>query len=456
MVGALVKRKASKQMTRTGGSKMARQMGKELLMAGLQAMAPEFGAAVRVGKAAYSGARRVYKTATGKKKPSNVPVKRSKFNNTSTGVYAGKFKKVKKVKTTIESLALKKGYGQSVESHGRMSDPSTCYIGHSTTNVAIISRVLLGNFIRKVMQKAGYHISNRVTPINAFDISNGDGFKFVLQQMDPTTGGIIQANYTTVGSDSLETILTNWVTGFNFFLDYFNFVTQNEPTRLLFYSSDRNGLDTNWRLASEILISEEIVELSVKSTITIQNRSAGASAVAGNLDIDRVDNQPIKSHRYKFSQATPRLKDNSSLDNQDALSQIPASGYQLLRSAQLNLDFQDAPVGEYWSNCTGISKTVLQPGTIRKSSIVHIHRGKLHTVMKRIRPIKKVAGVNFAGGAGKSELYCLEELLRTSEANPITIQYERDFECYCISKAAKKNALTKKLIVDAELNNLAP
>nr|UOF81551.1 putative capsid protein [Cressdnaviricota sp.] len=378
--------------------------------------------------------------------------KNNKYNNTSTGVYVGRFKKAKKVKKTFESRALSTGFGFSLETHGRVNDPNTCFIGHSTTHIGVISETLLGCILRKLFTKAGFVISNRNSPINANLNEQGEGFEIEIFARAPDDA-VKQTSSIFISSSgsTLDNIATGWSGALNMFNDFLVYTTQNEPYRIMLYTVIPTQIR---RLAAEILITDAVFELKCQSILTIQNRSAGSSAGAGVLDADRVDNQPVKATQYNFTQATPRLRSNVETNNIDELSSMSQNGILLRRAAEItDISFQDAPVAQIWTNCNKKSYTVLNPGHIRKSTIVHMHKGKLYTLMKRIRPFKATNG-RMNGGAGKSQLYHLEEKLRTDDTNPITLQYERDFECYCLMTKAKVPPIAKRLFVNTQNNTV--
>jgi len=415
---------------------------------------------VKAGRALYKGAQYVRKLVrNGKRQKTNGRSGGSKWNNTSTGVHAGKFKKPKRVKDTLATLCLSKGYKEDYEEYGRIEDPNTVYIGHSTKHVTGYAKSLVAMFVRKLFKTAGYPIGNRNERLDLFGFNNADGFKLEYYTLDPSTGGLtLHSTHVTTVGETIDTVINGMAAMQAQIVDYISnrgtgvggFV-HNEPFKLLLFSSDRNVLETNWRMASCVNLTTEYVVMYAKSTLVVQNRSAGANAGATDKSADRVDNQPLEGKIYEFSQATSRVA-HVHFQTNERLNRSDVTGLNLVRAGQFgDAGYQNSPDPKLWTNCNKTSKILLQPGTMKTTSITHVFKGKFMTVLRRMRAAETLAPY-FIGGAGKFQWIQLEESLRTQSENPVTVQYERRVQIGCYSTKSKTPALTAPLVI-TEINN---
>jgi len=384
-----------------------------------------------------------------------------KWSGVSTGRYKGRFRKPRKVKTSLLSKSLQKGFAETSEYFGRVEDPECVYIGHSTCDVQAYANTISAMFIRDLFKKAGYNIANRLEELNLFGWDNSDGFKLEFVIQGDTTGGTALgafgvSSYITTDNLTLTQIAQNF-NGFNVWM--FNYLDNNNtgstanqiPLKLILYSSDRNALETNWRMASQIDLTYQHITFHAKSTLVVQNRTSAAGAATGDKNADRIDNQPLSGKLFHFNQATPRLGQNHTSIQQ--LQAIPTRGNMLVRAAEMtDGSLQNSPHAKLWTNCTKSSNILIQPGDMKQSIISHTFSGRLLTVLNRMRK-KAIFNGEVIGGAGKFELVQLEEKLRTVSTNPVTVQYERKLELMCYSKKTKSPALTQTLAV-VELNNI--
>jgi len=383
-----------------------------------------------------------------------------KWEGTSTGVYAGKFRKARKVKNTFFTECLRTGYKENIEEFGRVEDPNTVYLGHSTKHELEMAVVFTGCFIRNLFRKAGMEIANRREELGLFSFNNSSGFKIEYVVQNPQTGQqLLNSEYVIADNQTLSTIVANMSAMTGQIGNFIRNTDQLEPYKLTLYSLDRDVVDLNlnWRMAAQINMSHQYVNLMVKSTLVVQNRTAGATAGATDKGSDRVDNQPLVGKLYEFSQASPRLAQKNN-PNGERLGRVPQAGLSLVRAAQLgSADFENSPDPKIWTNVSKTSNIILQPGTMKENSIVHMFKGKIMTVLRRIRSSQSTGvgpAAEFVGGAGKFVYMQFEEKLRTTSSNPVTVQYERKYEIGMIMKKTKTPALQPGLLVN-EVNNLA-
>jgi len=421
--------------------------------------------AFKVGRQAYRG----YKYLRGKSRASKKMASQgtqtssgAKWQGRSTGVYAGPFARTRKNKKTPESEALAKGYHITQEYYGRIEDPHCVYVAHSTYTRVPLMDAVVGAAVRKLFAKAGHDLPSGKTELPLFSPTNSDGFIIVYSEFGGTDGGQADPITVTIADDAtFESVIgqLNGVVGrMASFLDN-DGLNNNEPYMLSLYLTDRNVAATNTRLVSSFLFQNEYFDINVTSKLTIQNRTSAANATEGSkYEIDRVDNQPLKGVIYDFKHGEPRLKNlvtstTATIPTNVLLNTIQTNGIQLVRSAELiGTTYQEPPNPKLWVNCAKSVKVVLQPGTMKTSIVKYVYKGKFTTLVKQLRVTRSQGSVRY-GCYGRSQMIALEELLRTTTLNPITLQYERELKIACVSKTKKDNTFTTVLGV-SELNSL--
>jgi hypothetical protein len=249
--------------------------------------------------------------------------------------------------------------------------------------------------------------------------------------------------------------------------DYLNNTgTNTMPHRLALYASDRNVADTNWRLVALMNLENVKMTITSNSVLTLQNRTAGETAAAGDLSADRVDNQPMQGKIYNFKHADPRFRANTlggtGLLQPDTnfLSRMANTGLDIIRSAQINvapanIDFQEPPPAHCWNNIEGVVNVKLQPGSMKKTMIGHVYSGYLPSLMNKLR-VAQTSGLFFSGAPGRSQVVALEEVLRTASTNNLFLNYEREMNlgAYCVEK--KKKATWPSVVGSLAASNVPP
>lgn len=427
--------------------------------------------AAKIGSSLYKGIKHFGKNSPSPKKYQQTWISSKskdskKWKGTSTGFYAGKFKKPKPLKKSVEALCSMKGYHHTSELWGRVEDPHCAYLIHSTYNRDRMIRVMLGALVRKLFIKAGIEINNNHSEMPLADWANSLGFRLQLVTQSPLTGvKSIQATYNTVDDQSFYTLL-NALTAFTaYFQTYIDDTTDpiSQPSEMLLYSLRDPG---TWNLASSINLRTEMLTIFSESTLKVQNRSAPAeSGATDRYELDRVDNQPLTGYIHEFSNADPRLKSLSGLVptavNEHLLCSNTASGLKLVRANQIAApaaltdfsDYQEPPVAQAFKNCVKSVKVILQPGEMKKTSVYHEYKGTLITLLNKLR-IQLIVSGNVSGISGKAQMVVLEEKIRTSATNPITVQYERQTKVGCIAETRKKRSLLKSEFTAGEVNEV--
>lgn len=252
-------------------------------------------AAAKVIQGAWRGYKYVKKFANKRTQAPSVKKGSGKWSGRSTGIYKGKFKKLKKVKKNTPMMtAASKGYVKTAETYGRMEDSQAVYLTHSSYHYELIMTAILGAALRKLFIKAGVVINDANEELPLYDTINSDGFKVIMSRLNMVDGTTSQIEYITTNDITLSDIANNWTAGRNYIGDYMMSIVSAFPCQMLLYQSDRNGIDTNWRLASRIDLMNEKINIITSSHVLIQNRSAGDNAGVGEkYQLDRVDSQPV-------------------------------------------------------------------------------------------------------------------------------------------------------------------
>lgn len=395
-----------------------------------------------VGKQLAKKAFNVWRAKTIAKK-----TKKKSWNNHSTAIYAGRMKKPKRYKPNLESTTKSKGYHVTLETYGKLEDPHAGYITHSTLSIVHFSRAIVGALLRKLFAKAGIMVtsSKEILPLTSF--SSSTGFRIDCQLRRPSDGSTTNLATYIIGTPlNLETVISGYTALIDQIESYMSNTSEFQPQYLALYQSN-NG-DVEHRIASRIEMQTEHITLYGSSSLKVQNRTKGDLAAAGVEDSERVDNQPLKGMLYSFKNATPMMKQPSYLK----INTIDELGLSLIRSAELDQDFQNMPDPRLWKNCDKKSYQILQPGQIKKTVVSHKYSGNFIQVLNRIRVIGSLAN-QVHGGQGRCQIIMLEEKLRTSGTNPVTLQYEREFKTGCFFKSTRTPVLLSDLLV-ANLNNV--
>jgi len=381
----------------------------------------------------------------------------AKWKGSSTARYAGKFRRGRKPKPTIKTTSLQKGYASTLENFGRIGDADVAYIGHSTKHVELYARVLVAALLRELFMKAGLPVSSKDTTLDLSNFNLGNGFKINFQTVN-VLSGIYNGLYDCVigsSTSTFEDVIAACSTVVAWFVDFLvnttNPPNDESPFRITLYSEDIHGGESSWRLCSQLNLVDHKVTFYAKSTLVVQNRTAGALAAGGVLDADRVDNQPLFGKIYTFSQASPRMTTPTAGNTE--LGRLNSNGLSLVRGSELSFGLQNCPDPKIWTNVAKVSNIVLQPGTMKQHTVTHKYSGKLITVLLRMRNAHTSDNyAYFTGGAGASQFIVLEEKLRTGSTNIITVQYERRLDVMAYCSPTKTPPLIARLTT-FEINN---
>lgn len=405
----------------------------------------------KVAKQAYS-AYKAEKSRTTKSRGTQTRKSSKAYMNTSTGVYGGTFRKPKRnVPAKIEALCLRKGYHATQEVYSDLTDSHCVYLTHSTYNAKMYAHAIVGALLRKLFAKAGYQLNSQLQELTlntkfTTNATESQSWKIEFSNIVPMTGVISVASYITTPDQDLRGVINNFTAMKDYFKDLLLGKISTEPYELKLFSADADLALDHMNLASSIVCRDEHITIYASSRLNVQNRTKGASAPAGDASIERVDNQPLRGYLYQFRNADPRLsgltpKIVPGSDTNASINQIDQDGMYEIGSSALPWDYQEPPVPKKWSNCSKASAVVMQPGQIKSSFVYMKYAGKLATLLNSLS-----AGECFTSGGsnwvnkarGRAEMLSLEELIRTSNENSITLQYEREFKVGVILKTKRQ------------------
>lgn len=375
------------------------------------------------------------------------------YANTSTGIYAGRFKKpTKKGARSLENYLLQNGYHTTIEIYGDMNDDHALYLGHSTYNQTQIAEAVTGALFRKLLQKAGFTVTSldEILHLNRSPTPGGDsiGWRIVYRELNPLDGAIAETSYLTIAGETIKTLIANTSIAQIFVTMMRNNTGNYDPYEFVLYSPEENSGTTHWRLAASMNLQQEKAEIYCMSTMVLQNRTKGANSAAGEFDAERVDNQPLRGYLYEFKGGDPRLKGvvgAVSVGTRDnALNRIRADGLVFAKPpgfGSLPQEYEEPPVPGKFSNCLKASKIVLQPGQMKKTVVTHKYSGFLLNLFQKLRNkyFATISSTGYSSGApGKCQLFGLEEFIRTDSTNLITCQWEKELRIGCVLKTKKK------------------
>lgn len=412
---------AARRAIRVGAGRVAARAG----VAAAARMAPYLSAAstaYRVGKRVAKTYKkfRVKKTQA-KPKTVSRPLP-GRWQGVHQGKFVGKFKKPRRSQgrvTRMKTQYQNSGYVCNKEVFGKVDSPDCVYIGHSTWDAPQIAEAIAIAALRKLCRKAGFNADSAEQELPFYAYNDSDGFQlsWTLIRAD---GSLYNSDYTIPGDTTLSSLATN--SGFKSAVQ--DAMTSSVGTtgnfdRITLRSSDRNGVSTNWRLASELNLKTEVLKIFSKSTLMVQNRTKSAS---GSSSTDVIDNQPIKGFLYRMVGGVPQPKTMGS-----SLNRATAQGIILKRAVDLSPAqlYKEPPVPSHFSNCYKSSYVGLQPGDMQRSSIMSQWTGYFNNLVSG-KFLQRYTGDAVEFAPGKCELFAMEESLNSGSTNLLLANYEAE------------------------------
>lgn len=420
----------------------------------------------KLGYRAVGNDRAVRITKRGGKRRKSVTTRTTNLG----GPYGGSFKKPKKLKRTMDSRVLSQGCLKIVEQYGSIIDPDCVYLQHSTGFLNEIGRTLAIAILRKLFIKAGFKITNNhnevvfaVTDAGGIITEYSDGIKLVLTTRDPITSAKTNIYFDTSDNQTFVNICDAWTDFPNYFINYMRNQNTNEPYKVALYRRDFATVVNGHTLAAEIYLEDSHMELNFVSNLCIQNRTRAATTggtASEELDMSRVDVQPLKGWIYEFKNADSRVRHSGTTTNllyntnqyfntmkDSGMLLIPGSMYGAPVTGVQKYGATEPLDPKYFANIAKATKIVLQPGEMKKTTFSWNLSGKITNTLRKLK-VQKWDGVGFFSGMiGKSQMIALEEVMRTPSSNKIEIAYERELKIGAVVKIAMKQALLEPAVI---------
>lgn len=349
------------------------------------------------------------------------------FGGVSTGFYRGKFRKpVKRVgwSTAQQTKYLSAGYLANSEVFGRVADADCVYIGHSTFDRTQVARAVAAATLRKLLKKCGFDPDQPQQEIPIRDYGDSRGAQLRWARIE-STGLPVIVTYTFVDGETLQSLIINsgMATQISDCMEMVDGSVRGSFDRVSLYTNDTANTGSTWSLAGELNLRDEVLDIFVQSTLTVQNRTK--SGTVDTVAAETVDNQPLRGRLYDMIGGVPQTKEMGA----NGLNRVPANGILLQQSVDLSpaAYFKEPPMPKIFSNCYKSSNITLEPGMIRKTVLTSQWRGYFnHLVCHRltVRQVPFLGQMNYA--PGKCQLIALEERLNSGSTNPITVSYEAD------------------------------
>jgi len=413
------------------------------------------------------------------KKATNVSAP-YKVVGVSNATNAGNFKTPSKLTKFFEQTALKNGYHLTRESIGQVTDADCVYVYHSDYQPERIARVLVGALLRSLFRKAGIEIGNQETEIPTNGALGSAGFSIQYSYRNPTNGVIAVGGYDTVDNISFLNLVNEQMSTGRMGDHFLSYMRNDndvfaEPYALALYVKTELGLGSVDRIHTYMTLQNEMVVYQAKSSIMVQNRTQGASAGAGDLSADRIDNQPLQGYLYQFKNGDPRLKQsmvaNSGITyNEDYLyntgdySGCRIFGGSTIPSTTLGMkSMNEPPVPKLWRNVDTASKVHLEPGEMKRSVIVTEYKNRLPELLKKFKidVLGSSAGITGAFHysklpSHKSQIIALEECLRTTSSNLVTCLFENEYKVGAYTYSKNSKGVLKSEISAATIPQFTP
>lgn len=393
--------------------------------------------------------------------------------------YARKRRRVNK-KNLKPNVLRSKGYESKVETYGAITDAHCVYLKHSSFHIEHIAETISAALIRKLFKKMGYDIPDMDIILSGVGPGTPDASKYRLlfQTIDPasTTGLVDFYAFTFAATDTLADVARNVSspkTLYNYLVGYMLDKNDVEALSLELQVSDNSGSPgPNFITFARIDMQNEYLYLNVRSVLRMQNRTLAPAGTEGQDTArltDVVDNQPLSGKVFTFKHGDPRLRYGSQppLISQGGVSfgsgdtaQIGGvnwTGFDLIRATTLPNKYEEPPNKDHFVNCVSAKKFVLNVGACMQTGLSWRVHGRFTNVLKKFKPQRGTTSITSLDRvfkiAGKSQLVCMEEFIRTENANTVKVGYEREYSCAASLVTKPKSSMSTKFSVDAVRNN---
>lgn len=350
------------------------------------------------------------------------------------------------------------GYHKISEIYGEVKDPHCVYIHHATFHDEYLVETILGAIYRKLFKKAGIEIADQNAVIVGSSLTSAVGFKIAFEYQDPVVGTSTASEYPLVSTDTLDSLAGGtYADPRNFLFAYLRGTNDGEMQRFTLFQLDVTNVTPSvseaWRCVAELNMQKEIMNISMTSVLRYQNRTLAVNGSTGT-EADRVDCQPLAGKVYSFRHSDPRMKYQSNFPSYEStLCNVDSIGVGLIRAtAEMPVNYQEPPHPSKWANLVGHYNVNVNPGEMRQAMVKYKVRGYFINAMKKFAGDRYTTSI-YHGMSGRSQIIALEERIRTSSNNPVTVGYEREFRVG-VWFETKKGISFMSNYEEGELNNV--
>lgn len=370
-------------------------------------------------------------------KTSKTSVGRRVFR--TSGVYGGRFRRTGRV---VKDVYAERGAVFLSEFGGTRSSSEVVTIGHSTCALQWVMLTWVRALVRRLFNMTGNYFDdfgNSVfTSISEYRISYGYGTV-------NTQGGVASLAFTTFDFDGGIT--------FNQLSDRLMSLVLRDLQSVngIGFVAEINLIDRNTgvdRVMARLPLNDMDFLFKIVSTLTVQNRTLALSGV-DTAESTNVTNNPLYGHSYYTSKANYLAKDDNNLRDVTCDMNIG-----VLNQPAIGTIGEIVRPGYNFENCRRSGRQMIQPGKIRKSSLVSYWKFEANKFFMVFSDAINACNVTNAGlpnwnvswnvcrvGVGKTMLFGFEKMLDSrSEGDTISIGWELNNSVGCIVRK-KRNVV---------------
>lgn len=391
-----------------------------------------------------------------------------------SGTIGGKFKRPRKLSKKVNKYETK-GFQNTTEVTGTVSDPDCVYIGASSISMTHAIELAACALLRQLFEKCvGIPVTDINTPLqgyynSAYPFNNADGFRLQLTWMQVNNAtGEREITYETSTTDSIKSIvgeaqlgvagtwtglmpkLIAWAARSNTASD----VNSEVPLRLNLYRRDGNV--TNFYMGSGGLdLRNTKIHYQSTCNVKLQNRSVSAT---GSASTDVVDANPLQGYLYQYKGGVPMFKNLDQATGTLRINRMFDDGAVLVARAgsfgtRGNI-YKEPPTPRFFNNCVKSSKIKLAPGDVKTHFFSWTVTCNFLEFLHKIGcQVTADSGRQTISSPGKCILFALEEMLNVSSTHLIAVSYEinRVDKCYSTSSPYKVASGSFSQIIRNEL-----
>jgi len=368
----------------------------------------------------------------------------------TTGKYGGKFSKLRKYKKTKIDNLLQRGYGRVTEVKGSVSGVDSVYLGVTSMYLGSLADVVGTAVLRKLFKKCGYDISDPNANLELSNNLDTDSAKYrVVRKMEDGSGTTVNVTYDFVAAESLNSLTVN--SGFSTsIVDYAQGTNSNICVKV--YLARLAGT-LDWIQLGSLELVNELVDVQMKTKVSIQNRTA---ATNGSFDTDRIDSQPLVGKTYKFVRSTPIVNHVGNVGVAPDMTSLfekwynNTGGIHLISDQSPGFDsvLKKLPSPVYFNNCKSATTSKLEPGEIKDLTVTNNYTMYYQNFVKKLawQSIGATAPTKRAQKVGDCVLFGFEERMDSGSAFNITIQYEAENRIAACLKTGRLTAMKENYL----------